>query len=494
MRTAALALALLALAHPLRAQLFSPGKLAAPHAALEGLRNCTSCHELRQRGTSNALCLDCHKPLAARIAARTGLHATFGTRNCASCHRDHLGLDHRLVALDTAAFTHDTTGFILGGAHQDLACRDCHTPRLIAAADVKAWGADHNTLATTWLGLPVTCDGCHRTDAPHGRQFGTRTCEACHDDISWKEAPRFDHDRARFRLTGMHQTLDCSACHKDASTDRRHPRIKYAGIPSGTCTACHTDPHKGAMTGTCTACHSTSGWHDMARALDGKFDHGRTHFPLTPAHARAACADCHDARPAAREAARAKGIRITWASGSEGASFGRPVYASCVGCHVDPHAGVFATSPGGAACINCHGPEAWTPTTYDLARHNSASRFPLVGAHQAVPCYACHAGPGADSTRTVVFRIANTTCLACHAKTDPHQGQFAGRACESCHLPTTFALASFDHSKTRYPLDGAHRRVPCTSCHRTETAPDGRTFRRFTPLGTTCRDCHGGTR
>src|SRR5512141_2534491 len=119
MRTAAVLVLLLAVTHPLQAQLFSPGKLATPHAALEGLRNCTSCHELRQRGTSNALCLDCHKPLAARITAGTGLHRTSGTRNCASCHRDHLGVDHRLVALDTASFTHDTTGFTLGGSHQD---------------------------------------------------------------------------------------------------------------------------------------------------------------------------------------------------------------------------------------------------------------------------------------------------------------------------------------------------------------------------------------
>lgn len=496
MRTpAALALLLLLTAtSALQAQLFSPGKLATPHAALEGLRNCTSCHELRQRGTSNALCLECHKPLAARITAHTGLHATFTTRNCASCHRDHLGLDHRLVTLDTTAFDHDTTGFTLGGSHQDLGCRDCHKPRLIAAVDVKAWGGDHNTLSRTYLGLAVTCDGCHRTDGPHGTQFAQRTCDACHDDISWKKAPGFSHDRARFRLTGLHTTLACSACHRDASTDRRRPRIKYSGIASGTCTACHTDPHKGAMTGGCAACHTTAGWQEVAGAgLNGTFDHSRTHFPLEAAHTRVTCAECHDARTRAGGDARAPGIRITWAAGSEGSSFGRPAFASCVGCHVDQHAGVFATSPGGSACTNCHGDESWSPTTYDIGRHNRASRFMLDGAHQAVPCYACHAAPGPDSTRTTVFRIANTTCIACHSKNDPHQGQFAGRTCEGCHLTTTFALAAFDHSRTRLPLDGAHRTVPCTSCHRTETA-NGRTFRRYTPLGMTCRDCHGGTR
>jgi hypothetical protein len=241
------------------------------------------------------------------------------------------------------------------------------------------------------------------------------------------------------------------------------------------------------MTGGCPACHTTAGWTEVAGAgLDGKFDHGRTSFPLSAAHARAACAVCHDAR-----APKPAGIRITWAPGSESVSFGRPVFTSCTACHVDRHDGVFNTSARSTVCTDCHGAEAWIPTTYDITRHNAQSRFILTGAHQAVPCNACHAGP--DSTRATVFRIAVTACVSCHQKDDPHQGQFAGRMCESCHTTASFALTGFDHARTRYPLDGAHQRVPCGSCHRRETTATGVTFRRYTPLGTTCRDCHGGT-
>ena len=484
---AALLLLVTAAAAPLRAQLFSPGKLASAHADLEGIRNCTQCHELRQRGTSNALCLKCHTTLATRIAAGTGLHSTYGDRNCASCHRDHLGLDHPLVALDTARFDHDTTRFSLGGSHLDLGCRKCHTPARIVAADVKAFEGEHGALDRTFLGLPVTCVGCHQADSDHGTQFGQRSCDACHTDDDWKRAERFDHARTRFQLTGLHLTLDCSACHRPTSRDPAHPKVKYTGIPSATCSSCHADPHRGLMTGACSGCHTTDGWLTGSIAgMGGKFDHARTHFPLSPAHARVDCKTCHQVN-----GPKPAGIRITWAEATgPSASFPRPVFASCTGCHVDRHDGIFATSPGGSGCTNCHGPDAWLPTTYDLTRH-ATSRFPLTGAHQAVPCNACHAAD--DTTRGMVFRLARLDCAGCHRKDDPHQGQFAGRICESCHETSSFAVTDFDHSRTRYPLDGAHRTVPCAGCHKTETAPDGKRFRRFTPLGTACRDCHGGT-
>ena len=483
-----LVLLVAAAARPAEAQLFSPGKLAKPHADLEGIRNCTQCHELRQRGTSNTLCLDCHKTLATRIAAGTGLHSTYGSRNCAACHRDHLGLDHPLVALDTARFDHDTTRFSLGGSHLDLGCRKCHNADRIVAADVRAFEGEHGALDRTFLGLPVTCVGCHRADSDHGTQFGQRSCDACHGEDDWKRADKFDHARARFQLTGLHLNLECSACHKPTTRDPEHPKVKYTGIPSGTCSACHRDPHRGLMTGACSTCHTTAGWlaGGIANA-GGKFDHGRTHFPLSAAHARVDCKVCHEV-----SSPKPAGIRITWAEATgPSASFPRPVFATCQGCHVDPHAGVFANSPGGSACTNCHGPDAWTPTTFDIARHNTASRFQLTGAHLAVPCNACHPSP--DPARPPSFRVARIDCFSCHQKDDPHQGQFGTRACEGCHATASFAVTNFDHSRTRYPLDGAHRTVPCAGCHRTETAPDGRKFRRFTPLGTACRDCHGGT-
>jgi len=470
------------------AQLISPGKLASPHSALEGMRNCTQCHALRQRGSANPKCLECHAPLAKRIADSTGLHATYGGRNCAACHKEHFGPTYRLVELDTATFEHGKTGYDLRLGHATVACGDCHTPEHIVSAEVRAFKGQHRALDRTFLGLPTACRSCHADDDPHERQFATRACDRCHDEAEWTAAPRFNHDRTRYRLTGEHRTARCAACHPDASKDPTAPRVQYVGLTFGACTACHKDHHRGAMGGTCTDCHTTAGWRRLNRnTFEGRFDHGATKFPLRGAHADVKCRTCHG-----RATARPKGIRMTFAAREAGATYPRPHFAACQSCHLDRHDGAFKASPGGITCDRCHGEVTWRPTTFGLAQHARVERFSLTGAHQAVPCIACHAGTGADSASATVFHLAKTDCASCHAERDPHAGQFAGVPCDRCHRTASFIVAQFDHSTTRYPLDGAHASVPCASCHRAAQATDGTVVVRYKPLGTACKDCHGG--
>ena len=61
---------------PGQAQIISPGELSAAHRELDGLRGCTQCHRLRQRGIDRSLCLECHTPLAERLGRDVGFHAT----------------------------------------------------------------------------------------------------------------------------------------------------------------------------------------------------------------------------------------------------------------------------------------------------------------------------------------------------------------------------------------------------------------------------------
>ncbi len=89
---------------PLQAQLISPGRLSQAHSSLEGVSNCTQCHDLGRQGVSNTKCLQCHTLLRDRIQAREGLHATYGNRNCAACHKDHFGTEFELVRFDTTDF------------------------------------------------------------------------------------------------------------------------------------------------------------------------------------------------------------------------------------------------------------------------------------------------------------------------------------------------------------------------------------------------------
>ncbi|HKK28171.1 MAG TPA: cytochrome c3 family protein [Gemmatimonadota bacterium] len=473
-------------ARSVSAQLISPGKLAAAHAELEGVRNCTKCHELGQRGISDAKCLACHTPLRTRIEAKEGWHATVADRGCASCHKDHLGRDADLERLDRSTFDHAATGFRLEGRHAGVECRDCHRPGLVRDADVREFKSRHGALARTWLGLGTTCEGCHRDDDPHGGQFAGRSCTDCHGQETWKEVPAFDHAATRYPLTGAHRSVGCGRCHRTVRA-AGGTRVRYAGISFAVCTSCHRDPHGGSMGSTCTRCHTTAGWDRMDRsAVERGFDHSTTGFSLEGRHAEISCASCHQ-----RGSESDSTIHLTFRPGAERHPFPPPVATSCASCHLDAHHGAFAARGDGGACTACHGQEAWKPTTFDLFRHDEETDFRLAGAHAAVPCEGCHRNPALGQTE-LTFRFASTSCRSCHENTDdPHHGQFGDASCESCHTTSSFASADgFDHARTRFPLTGAHRDVPCASCHRKERLPDGSEIVRYRPLGTECRDCH----
>jgi len=471
------------------AQLLSPGKLAAAHNDLNGLRKCTSCHALGERGVSNEKCLECHELLRNRIAERAGFHATVEQRNCADCHKDHFGADFALVKLDTASFDHTAIGFELKEAHGKIACGDCHRGDLINDPQVKAVKGEHGALDHTFLGLGTTCATCHAQDDPHAGQFAGRACQECHTESVWEGAERFDHDQSRYKLTGLHRRVECGDCHRRSTVNAATAYVRYADLSYASCKSCHEDVHRGRMEGTCSNCHTTSGWHRLNRStFESRFDHDATEFSLVGKHAEIECSSCHE-----RSRAQGEGLRMTFRRATRGNTYPSPVAADCLSCHVDYHEGVFRESTGGPLCQNCHTQTDWLPTTYDIARHNEGSTFELSGAHMATPCQDCHVTPD-DADRTLKFRFADSECRSCHEKDDPHRDQFAGVQCTDCHTTNSFVIESFDHNATRYPLDGAHRDVACNSCHVLAKAPAGQEYRIYKPLGTECRDCHGGAR
>jgi predicted CXXCH cytochrome family protein len=161
--------------------------------------------------------------------------------------------------------------------------------------------------------------------------------------------------------------------------------------------------------------------------------------------------------------------------------------------------------------------DGFAPARFGPDEH-AKTRFALQGAHLAVACVTCHrpgkpapaakgdaASTAALATRTsgLEFRFTSVACAACHV--DPHAGQFAiaaGEAsksasaardattdCARCHGLAAWTLPDFDHGKTRFPLEGAHRRTACASCHR-PVAVSGRNVVRYRPIDTACRSCH----
>lgn len=415
-----------------RAQV-SPGPLAKPHAHLEGNAHCTKCHAPRDEGMDSR-CLACHKPIARLRSAGRGLHARTGDVPCARCHPDHAGVDFALIEWEDGSperFDHRRAGWPLEGKHAQKRCADCHQPKFRKGA------------SKGWLGLDPACGSCH--EDPHRGALGG-DCGRCHDPSGWKNTPAFDHGATAFPLAGKHAATPCAKCHQPEG--RATP--VYKPLPHAECSACHADPHGGRLGPSCASCHNPSSFRDVPKTA---FDHGRTRYPLLGAHRAVPCARCHDPRSG-------------WGP--------RPAFATCGGCHRDPHAGQATLAGAQVDCASCHDVAGFRPGTLDRAKH-AIDRFPLEGRHARVACAECHRR---DERGVVRMRPLHDRCLDCHE--DAHGGQLVSRPdrgeCSACHDASGWRPSRFgvrEHGDLSLPLLGAHARIPCAACHGPQRAKLG---------------------
>lgn len=307
-------------------------------------------------------------------------------------------------------------------------------------------GACHSSPLDT-NGMDAHCLNCH-TDiqaqqadpsALHGIIPASQSCRSCHTEHRGAAASltntaleNFDHAALGFALTA-HQTtaagqpFGCADCHPGLA-ETPHPPGAYA-FTASLCQDCHAGYQADFVTrhvadfGTnCVACH------DGVDRYSG-FDHNKLTFPLEGKHATATCISCHKQ---ASTPAEFKGISTT-----------------CVGCHLDSdvHKGALGTD-----CASCHNASSWGEAVFD----HSKTAFPLTGAHIKTACASCHGNH--------FYKGTPKTCVDCHADPKEHLGQF-GTDCAACHSTDTWKGATFDHSKTAFPLNGAHVKVVCTKCH-----------------------------
>ena len=429
----------------LRAQI-SPGPLAKPHAQLEGTLRCANCHGGGGKEQMTALCLQCHKEVAWLLQQGRGYHARHREERCASCHPDHAGRDFGLISWpggDPERFDHGQAGWPLAGRHQRAQCADCHKTAFRVGEAAKL--SQRTGPAAGWVGLEQTCTACHE-DVHRGAL--SRDCVSCHDETHWKPAPRFDHAKTDYPLTGKHADVRCAACHKTAPGDSV-PVLKP--LAHRDCVSCHADPHRGRFTGACSDCHVTRGFHVIDR---GNFDHSRTRYPLRGQHASVTCTKCHDV----------PGLKTK-----------NPPFAKCTDCHADPHAGTATLAGVAVDCGSCHSVDGFNVAAFTMAQH-AKTKYPLEGKHQQVRCVSCHVktpvgvpAPLLGSAR-IQMRPAFARCVDCHR--DDHGGQLATRAdkgeCSACHQvagwkPSTFTVAQ--HATTRLRLEGRHADIACGACH-----------------------------
>ncbi|MCX7151930.1 MAG: cytochrome C, partial [Proteobacteria bacterium] len=167
-----------------------PGAVIAGHAKTE--HECGKCHARGERAAQPALCLDCHKPVAADVKSGQGYHGRLKDKTCRSCHTEHKGREAKIVKLDTKTFDHNQTDFALKGKHLGRECASCHKK------------------GETWSKAPAECVACHRKDDKHKNGLGEK-CANCHNDGNWKDA-RFDHAKTKFPLRLAHTEAKCADC------------------------------------------------------------------------------------------------------------------------------------------------------------------------------------------------------------------------------------------------------------------------------------------
>lgn len=454
---------------------------------------CAACHKPGDKHRLAPIrCNDCHRGDDVHQGALGAL--------CQDCHTESSWKDTR--------FDHGKTRFRLLGKHADVACKDCHRK-------------DGDKAKPRYKDLPMACIACHKKDDTHKGLFGEK-CEACHGAADWKTIV-FDHGRdGRWALKGKHAEAKCESCHK---TDPYREKVETA------CLACHKkdDKHKGGLGTQCADCHNERSWKES------RFDHDKTKFRLLGKHVDVACQDCHvdnrykdtaktcygchkalddgrlpkqgvklvaGAKPPVghkgrygekcetchsekgwrevrfdhdqdtKYALKGKHRETKCDSCHTGHLYKDKLKTACLACHRDDDRKDGHQGKLGENCAACHDERSWKVPQFDHLR----TRFPLTGGHIKTACDKCHTSKD--------YRKAPSVCGGCHEREDVHKRRL-GDDCTRCHGTRSWKVWDFDHDrKTRFVLDGAHRKLVCEACHRQPGA-------KVTALPLGCDACHG---
>lgn len=180
------------------------------------------------------------------------------------------------------------------------------------------------------------------------------------------------------------------------------------------------------------------------------------------------CLDCHDHKNVSVDISKGRGFhgRIPGIKNKE-----------CKTCHAE-HKGK------GASIV------LLDKQTFD----HRLTDFELRGRHQDAGCDDCH-----QSKKK--YHQAPVQCIDCHKKSDPHDGRL-GKECGSCHGEESWQDFRFDHSRTKFKLQGKHKGVECRNCHPQEhyhgiprncVACHKQDDKHKGEYGQKCKDCHSVT-
>ena len=429
----------------------SPGDLTKFHAELEGLSNCTQCHDLG-KNVSKAKCMTCHTEITDLMNENRGYHsdAEVISKDCWSCHGEHFGRNFDIIRFDEDKFDHKKSGFELKASHEKLDCNKCHKSDFISDKKMKS-------KQKTFLGLNSNCKTCH--EDVHQRTLNSN-CQNCHNEDKFKPASKFVHEKTNFKLTGAHSKVDCIKCHQKKIRNEK-PFQKFANVKFNSCNDCHKDVHKGNFGNDCKSCHNVESFKNVN--INNGFNHSKTNFPLLGKHKFVKCENCHKDNLS-----------------------DKPKYSKCYDCHDDYHKTEFVKNNIQTNCKVCHNEQSFSPSTFTIEKHEKTN-FKLTFAHAATPCNACHLNNGHWS-----FRIDNDRCTSCHQNIHDDEiskKYFDENKCESCHSTSSWKNVEFDHNKTEFELIGKHKTATCSACHIIKNE-NKIISQKFSQLKQNCTQCH----
>lgn len=351
--------------------------------------------------------------------------------DCALCHNSSgWELDRSIYS-----FQHDTTGFPLQGQHAVVDCKLCHGSLIFSQTS-------------------TDCKSCHQDI--HSQTVGP-DCARCHDSNNWLVEDIMQvHLENGFPLMGVHYLINCNECHQNAEQLRFEPM-------GNDCINCHqsdflatTKPNhvEAGYSRECTECHTINSFEWTASGFNHDF------FPLTGGHEINDCAQCH-----------------TGTTYSD-------ISSECSNCHQNDFNA--ANNPNHIEsgfsnnCAECHttSPD-WRPANF---RQHDGSYFPIFsGAHNGEwdQCLDCHKDPE---------NYSSFICIECHEHNqgdmdkehrDVQGYSYNSTSCLACH-PNGNSESVFDHSRTAFPLTGAHTTTECVECHSAG----------YAGTSTDCVDCH----